>query len=489
MIARSNRKTRQKRISAAKKRPFLAGHGIGLRHRVHVCGRAWITAACLLLLGGWVGCGPKAVTPVPAPRLLNGKELVRLALASPQDFPFPSAAAGIPDSPREPRAAGRPPAGTKFSLRLKDGTQIGGTLFSFAEPDAVSVPLLIAGFGFLQDRWGEPADRFAAMLAPEKGRPLEAYLLILDSPSSGPFLAANAVLSPGSYDEARMWIEVASHLKTQLHSPSVHLIGFALSGQAVVHALAEDVRLQLDLFTSGIAVSIVPEFQQTYGRALALFDTADGIHNPWDRNSAYGGSGNAVLQKALLEKQIKTDFIAGYLRVNPDHATFRLHSDQVAVFFHRAMENRIAMLRSRRPASDTWNRTDFSLENLDAYLETTSTARAIDRVRRPLVLLYTRSDPTVSRPLLLKLERAAAANPWVLSHGTNGPDTRMTGPAEDTDALQRLLELMTDPRITDTWIEVPTPPTGKQANFRSQAFTNPDLSKTVENGPRPDPAS
>ena len=94
-------------------------------------------------------------------------------------------------------------------------------------------------------------------------------MLLLDHPTAGSFAAANGDQRIGSYDDARMWIEVARHLRRTLEPSSIHLYGVSMSGQTVVHALAEDACLGLGLFASGMAVSMAPDFQEGPG-ALRL---------------------------------------------------------------------------------------------------------------------------------------------------------------------------------------------------------------------------
>jgi hypothetical protein len=54
-----------------------------------------------------------------------------------------------------------------------------------------------------------------------------------------------------------------------------------MSGQTVVYALIENSRRGLDLFESGIAVSIAPDFRLAPGRQFGHFPTPDGVNNPW----------------------------------------------------------------------------------------------------------------------------------------------------------------------------------------------------------------
>ena len=174
--------------------------------------------------------------------------------------------------------------GRPFSLTLTDGTRVGGLLFPLPTAGDEPKPLLMASFGFLQDRWGTEAAKFYEFYLEDNAHRLPAHVLFLDHPSAGPFLAENDCLSMGSYDDARMWIEVAQHLQERMQLSSIHLFGVSMSGQTVVHALMEDKRLGLDLFDSGIAVSIAPDFKQAPGKQLAYLKTSDGMENPWRRD-------------------------------------------------------------------------------------------------------------------------------------------------------------------------------------------------------------
>ena len=175
-------------------------------------------------------------------------------------------------------------------MELADGTRVAGTLYRHRPGEPGPWPLLIASFGFLQDFTGSEAAKFKALYIEDPERRIPAHVLFLDHPSAGSFLALNGYLSVGSYDDARMWMEVARVLRRQMEISAVHLLGVSMSGQSVVHALAEDARRGTQLFASGLAVSIAPDFREAPGRQLARMPTRPGVANPWRRAGDPAGS-------------------------------------------------------------------------------------------------------------------------------------------------------------------------------------------------------
>ena len=154
-------------------------------------------------------------------------------------------------------------------FQLADGTIVGGLLFPWENGESGPKPLLMASFGFLQDRFGTEAAKFHELYVARADHDLEAHVLILDHPTAGTFLANNGNLSPGSYDDGRMWIEMATILRKEMALSSVHLFGVSMSGQTVVHALIEDARLGRRVFDSGMAISIAPDLVEAPGRQWA----------------------------------------------------------------------------------------------------------------------------------------------------------------------------------------------------------------------------
>lgn len=417
-----------------------------------------LAAVCAAVLTGCGTSGPPPAQPAPA----SGRQFVLQALTpqkegtglmksglistalSSSDF-----ASAEPLRHLDPRGGhgGRP-----FSLTLTDGTRVGGLLFPCPAAGNEPKPLLIASFGFLQDRWGTEAAKFHELYLENPSRRLPAHVLILDHPSAGPFLANNGCLSMGAYDDARMWIEVARHLRKRMRLSGIHLFGVSMSGQTVVHALIEDKRLGLDLFDSGIAVSIAPDFKQAPGKQLAYLKTGAGMANPWrDDFEALPHKDVAdAIQGAALGLLIEKQFVPHYRCIRPSDAAFDLKADQAAVFLRTAFEDRITWLRQHK--AGTWN-SEVDLANLDAFLASTRIARVIGRVRTPLVLVSALDDPAVEHPLFAEVAGAAAANAWVAAcetdHGGHFGFDVVYGP----DYIGHVIRLMMTPGVIGRWLQ------------------------------------
>ena len=340
--------------------------------------------------------------------------------------------------------------GRPFSLTLTDGTRVGGLLFPFPTAGDEPKPLLMASFGFLQDRWGTEAAKFYEFYLEDNAHRLPAHVLFLDHPSAGPFLAENDCLSMGSYDDARMWIEVAQHLQERMQLSSIHLFGVSMSGQTVVHALMEDKRLGLDLFDSGIAVSIAPDFKQAPGKQLAYLKTSDGMENPWRRDlEPLPPMGLAdKIQGAALGLLIEKQFVQHYRLICPSDTTFDLKADQAAVFLRKAFEARITRLRQQK--ADTWN-WEIDLTDLDTFMASTRIAGFVGRVRTPLVLVSALDDPAVEHPLFAEVAKAAAGNSWVAVYETDHGGHFGFDMVYGSDYLERVIRLMMTPEVIDHW--------------------------------------
>jgi fermentation-respiration switch protein FrsA (DUF1100 family) len=340
-----------------------------------------------------------------------------------------------------------------FSEELSDGTKVGGLLFEYDEEQDSPKPLLMASFGFLQDRWGTEACKFYELYLEDVKHRIPAHVLILDHPTSGPFLANNGHLSMGSYDDARMWIEIARSLKDKMKLTGIHLFGVSMSGQTVVHALIEDTRLGLNLFDSGIAVSIAPDFNQVPGKQLAQFDTPKGVENPWQQglrtppDKTLAGFVENYAIWMLIEKQ----FIPNYRWVHPTDKQFTIRCPDVACFFRKAYEDRISFLREQRRVPDTWNYKDFSLENLESFMATTRIADVIDRVQTPLVLVSSRDDPAVAHRMFEEVVVAAGGNPWIASYETDNGGHFGFDIVYGKDYIGRIIRLMLDPQVLRVW--------------------------------------
>jgi hypothetical protein len=322
----------------------------------------------------------------------------------------------------------------------------------------------MASFGGLQDRWGSEAGKFYELYLKDPAQRIPAHVLILDHPTSGPFLANNSHLSMGSYDDARMWIEVAQSFKDRLDLTGIHLFGVSMSGQTVVHALIEDQRLGLDLFDSGLAVSIAPDFKQAPGKQLALLETPEGIDNPWKQSLTVSADTTFIdkVQRKGLEVLVQEQFISSYRWVHPTDKEFEVERTDIAILFRGAYEDRITFLREQRRVPDTWNHEDFSLENLDSFMATTRIAKVIERVRTPLVLVSSRDDPAVDRWMFEEVVMAAGANPWIAAHETDRGGHSAFDIAYGKDYIGRVIRLLLDPQVLSDW--------RKSAEFRGSAL-------------------
>jgi hypothetical protein len=338
------------------------------------------------------------------------------------------------------------PGGRAFTMRLADNTIVGGQLFEYDDGTFDPKPLIMASFGFLQDRWGtEAAKVYELYLSKPSGR-IPAHVLILDHPSTGTFLANNGCLSVGSYDDARMWIEIARKLRKDMSLSGIHLLGVSMSGQTVVHALIEDKRLGLGLFASGMAISIAPDFQKAPGGQLAQMRTPRGVGNPW------ADYFRTVPEKSFVDRvsslglcmMIDKLFVPHYHRINPTDTEFDLECDDVPVFLRNAFETRITLLREHRP--DTWN-AEFSLDSLDAFMSSTRIAGVIGRVRTPLVMVSASDDPAVDRAMFEEVMLAAEGNQWIAAFETDQGGHFGFNLPYGRNYLGGIVRLMIDPQV------------------------------------------
>jgi len=324
---------------------------------------------------------------------------------------------------------------------------VGGLFFAWEGRE--QAPLLMASFGFLQDRWGTEAAKFHELYVEDPRHRLPAHVLILDHPSSGPFLANNDLLSVGSYDDAQMWIEIASVLRDNPEVESIHLFGVSMSGQTVVHALIEDARRGLSLFSSGMAVSIAPDTQQAPGRQLARLATTEGVTNPWRALApgAHEHSGDGI-QAQTVRLLLSRQFVPGYRRLRPEDEDFEIPSESIPTFLWRAFEDRLGFRRRSRRLH--WNH-DFTLESLPAFLRTTRIEAVVDRVRTPLLLLSAEDDPAVRRESFREVVDAASSNPWILAYEAERGGHFGFDMAYGRGYLGELLRLMIDPTLMQSW--------------------------------------
>jgi hypothetical protein len=341
--------------------------------------------------------------------------------------------------------------GSHFAMDLKDGTRVGGLFFEYDDGKPDPKPLLMASFGFLQDRWGTEAAKFYDLYLKDPSERIPAHVLILDHPTAGTFLANNNHLSMGSYDDARMWIEIALKIREDMKLTGIHLFGVSMSGQTVVHALIEDARLGLDLFDSGMAVSIAPDFQIAPGKQLAQMKTPKGVENPWAGyyKTVPKKSFVDMIQSQGLWMLIKKQFVPHYRYVKPADTEFDLKCSDIAVFLRNAFDDRITLLRENKP--DTWNTAAFSLEDLDAFMASTRIAGVIGRVRTPLVLVSAFDDPAVERSMFQEVMLAGSDNLWIAMYETKDGGHFGFNMAYGKDYLGGIIRLMMDPQVLGAW--------------------------------------
>ena len=341
-----------------------------------------------------------------------------------------------------------------FKIKLSGGTEVGGLFFKHENrANGPPQPLLMASFGFLQDRWGSEAAKFYELYLKDPTQRIPAHVLILDHPTAGPFLADNGHLSVGSYDDGRIWIEIAQSLRNILDITTIHLFGVSMSGQTVVYALIEDKRLGLDLFDSGVAASIAPDFRRAPGEQLAQLKTPRGVENPW-RQSLEDLPDETLIHK--IQRQsiwvlVNEQFVSSYRLASSEDKELAIKREDVAVFLRQACESRISFLREQQRIPDTWNYEDFSLENLERYMATTKIARVVDRVQTPLVLVSSRDDPAVERWMFVEVGDAAENNPWVITYETERGGHFGFDAAYGKDYIARIIRLMLDPDVLNNW--------------------------------------
>ena len=335
-----------------------------------------------------------------------------------------------------------------IQIQLPDGTLVGGLLYPARGGGKRRRPLLIASFGFLQDRFGTEAAKFRGRYAGGEVHELPAHLLLLDHPTAGIFLGGNGTLSPGSYDDGRMWIEVTRILRAEMDLASVHLFGVSMSGQTVVHALLEDARLGLGLFDSGMAVSIAPDFAEAPGRQFARIDTGEDVANPWRAIAPEEGRVGDGLQLKAIRVLIDRQFLPGYRFFNPRDAEFTLATEEIPPFFWDRFEARLEFLR--RSGAPDWN-PEFRRSGLPAYFSSTRIASLVDRVRTPLVLLSAKDDPAVPWESFQEVAQAAAENPWVLAYETVEGGHFGFDVSYGAGYLEEVIERMMDPWVLANW--------------------------------------
>lgn len=344
-----------------------------------------------------------------------------------------------------------PNGGRTFNMVLHDGTRVGGLMFEYDDGTDNPKPLLMASFGFLQDRWGTEAAKFHEHYLKNPNDRIPCHVLLLDHPTAGPFLANNGHLSMGTYDDGRMWIEIAQQVKHEMDLSGVHLLGVSMSGQTVVHALIEDKRLGLGLFQSGMVFSIAPDFQQTPGKQLSMLPTPGGGENPWklDPKASTQVSLMDEIRSQLIWLCIKWQFIPHYQAELPAGEQFEISKEDVAVFIRKACEDRLIFLNEKK--SNSWNHKDFSLESLDTFMSSTRIAGVIDRVQTPLVLVSSRDDPAVKHTMFEEVRLVAINNPWIAVYETDNGGHFGFDTVYGKNYVGRIIRLMLDPQVILNW--------------------------------------
>jgi hypothetical protein len=345
-----------------------------------------------------------------------------------------------------------PHGGRAFNIVLRDGTRVGGLMFEYDDGTDNPQPLLMASFGFLQDRWGTEAAKFYKLYLENPKERIPCHVLLLDHPTAGPFLANNGHLSMGAYDDGRMWIEIAQRLRHDMDLTGVHLLGVSLSGQTVVHALIEDRRLGLGLFQSGMVFSIAPDFQQVPGKQLSTLTTPTGVENPWKLGPKTSPDVSLIyeIQGLGIWFFIKWQFIPHYQAAHPTGKQVEISKEDVAVFIRKACEDRLILLNEQE--TDTWNHKDFSLESLDAFMSSTRIAGVIDRVQTPLVLVSCLDDPAVEHSMFEEVKLAAMDNPWIAVYETDDGGHFGFDVVYGKDYVGQIIRLMLDPQVFLNWI-------------------------------------
>ncbi len=387
----------------------------------------------------------------------GGRELVEWVLEPPAFYARSSGFLGYAVTALSslPGLMGRDPDGVDedhlVEFTLPDGTIVGGHFFSLGGTARGPRPLLIASFGLLQDRWGGEANKFRKLYLDDPAQRLPAHVLILDHPTSGSFYARNGVLSIGSYDDGRMWIEVARIMHTRLPISSIHLLGVSMSGQTVVHALIEDQRRGLGLFASGLALSIAPDFRREPGSQLAGLPTPEGVANPWVDvlPDDVGEPSEDWLQRQAIELLIGQQFIPSYRRaLGDDDDGFALAEGEIAPFLYQAMEERIGRLRG----APSWS-PDMARDSLAAYVTTTRVAAVVDRARTPLVLLSSQDDPAVPSASFAEVAEAAGGNPWVIAYESPRGGHFGFDVAYGSDYVGDLIRVLLDAGTLASWTD------------------------------------
>lgn len=292
----------------------------------------------------------------------------------------------------------------EVEFALADGTRIGGLLFR-REGEA---PLVLASFGFLADRWSKPAAQFVGDFVADAS--LAAHVLILDHPSSAPFLAANGELSVGGLDEGRILLGVASELRAGraaelgMRITSYHLLGVSMGGLGVLYALRFDARGDRPIFGSAVVFSSVTRLDEV---------PADQLLNRGEVRLAPGRKWR-FSPAGLLGRGIYRDLLRHFRESYRDRTGRPLEGsdEDLAQLVYGFMER-----RARHVAADGEGSASFA--SLDSYMKANNLCDRGEEVAVPLVLIHSKDDPVVPVSHLECFQRSASRNSNVTTYATN----------------------------------------------------------------------
>jgi pimeloyl-ACP methyl ester carboxylesterase len=287
---------------------------------------------------------------------------------------------------------------------LADGTHVGGLLF----PESGEAPLVLATFGFLADRWSKPAAQFVDDVVTEGS--LASHVLILDHPSSAPFLAANGELSIGGLDEGLMLLEVLRQLRGArgrelgLRISSYHLVGVSMGGLGVLYAIREDARRASRLISSAAVFSSVTRLDEVPTEELRTRGRVS-----LTPGRAFSLSPRGILGRGILE-DLGRHFRSSYRDRTGGALPWR--DEEVSQRLYDLMERRVRRLSVE-------GKEDLSFDSLNAYVTSSNLCDLGAEVAIPLVLIHAKDDPVVPLSHLRCLERSSSRNWNVSTYVTN----------------------------------------------------------------------
>lgn len=304
-------------------------------------------------------------------------------------------------------------------FQLNDGTRVGGLFFKHES----SSKLLIGTFGFMVDRWNAPAAQFVREYI-EKGR-VDANVLILDHPTSAPFLILNGSLSFGGYDEARMILEVTEQIVSGegpgfvLHDySSIHLIGISMGGNGVANTLVEARRLRKEYYKSAIIFSTAFDLNEVPRRQLTGFD----------QKKYWGKEDISKYSEKMGMKHIFRGFKRAYRAVKG--LSFVNPQVDIGALFYIEFDNRLNHLRSIEKGLN-WN-PRIMVDSISNYLKSNLIGDYASEIRVPMYVVSSEDDPTVPFYQFEAFQDRAKNNPFITllgyKHGGHWGYTRAYGP-------------------------------------------------------------